>query len=152
MLYDAAKRWAANVRADGTLAIGDRAGSIHRLGAEVQGLDACNGWTFWHYERNGGLTQIDELGASCASAWSAPAHRTADQRLQFQVRRSSSHGAIPRRSRSASSVLAFCEQHRLPAGRLGAVDILLAVVDEQRRGRLEAERRGMVIVDRALAA
>ena len=60
-LYDARKRWAANVRADGTLAIGDRAGSIHRLGAEVQGLDACNGWTFWHYERNGGLTQIDEL-------------------------------------------------------------------------------------------
>ena len=28
---------------------------------QVQGLDACNGWTFWHYERNGGLTQIDEL-------------------------------------------------------------------------------------------
>ena len=27
----------------------------------VQGLDACNGWTFWHYERAGGLTQIDEL-------------------------------------------------------------------------------------------
>ena len=28
---------------------------------DLQGLDACNGWTFWHYERNGGLTQIDEL-------------------------------------------------------------------------------------------
>ena len=37
------------------------AGSIHRVGAQLQGLDACNGWTFWHYERNGGLTQIDEL-------------------------------------------------------------------------------------------
>lgn len=61
MLYDAKKRWAARVRADGTLAVGDTAGSIHRVGAEVQGLDACNGWTFWHYERNGGLTQIDEL-------------------------------------------------------------------------------------------
>lgn len=60
-LYDAKKRWAAKVRADGTVAVGDRAGSIHRIGAEVQGLDACNGWTFWHYERNGGLTQIDEL-------------------------------------------------------------------------------------------
>jgi modification methylase len=60
-LYDMRKRWAATVRADGTLAVGDRAGSIHRLGAQVQGLDACNGWTFWHYERNGGLTQIDEL-------------------------------------------------------------------------------------------
>jgi modification methylase len=61
ILYDAKKRWAARVRADGTLEIGGRAGSIHRIGAEVQGLDACNGWTFWHYERNGGLTQIDEL-------------------------------------------------------------------------------------------
>ncbi len=61
ILYDARKRWAARVRADGTLEIGGRAGSIHRIGAEVQGLGACNGWTFWHYERNGGLTQIDEL-------------------------------------------------------------------------------------------
>ncbi|MDR7031635.1 site-specific DNA-methyltransferase [Mesorhizobium sp. BE184] len=60
-LYDTRKRWAAKVRADGTLAIGDNAGSIHRMGAEVQGLDACNGWTFWHYERAGGLTPIDEL-------------------------------------------------------------------------------------------
>jgi modification methylase len=61
LLYDSKKRWVAKVRADGTLAIGDKAGSIHRIGADVQGLDACNGWTFWHYERNGGLTQIDEL-------------------------------------------------------------------------------------------
>ncbi|WP_457935707.1 DNA methyltransferase [Mesorhizobium sp. 10J20-29] len=61
MLYDSKKRWAARVRADGTLAVGDTAGSIHKVGAVVQGLDACNGWTFWHYERSGGLTQIDEL-------------------------------------------------------------------------------------------
>ena len=61
VLYDSRKRWAARVRADGTLAVGDIAGSIHKVGATVQGLDACNGWTFWHYERNGGLTQIDEL-------------------------------------------------------------------------------------------
>jgi modification methylase len=60
-LYDARKRWAAKVRADGTLAIGANAGSIHKMGAQVQGLDACNGWTFWHYERAGGLTPIDEL-------------------------------------------------------------------------------------------
>jgi modification methylase len=60
-LYDARKKWSATVRADGTLAAGDAVGSIHKVGAAVQGLDACNGWTFWHYERNGGLTQIDEL-------------------------------------------------------------------------------------------
>jgi modification methylase len=61
LLFDARKRWSATVRADGTLVSGEHAGSIHRVGAQVQGFDACNGWTFWHYERNGGLTAIDEL-------------------------------------------------------------------------------------------
>ena len=28
---------------------------------EVFIAPSCNGWTFWHYERSGGLTQIDEL-------------------------------------------------------------------------------------------
>src|SRR3990170_2482663 len=37
-LYDAKKRWAARVRADGTVAIGDSAGSINKIGAEVKGL------------------------------------------------------------------------------------------------------------------
>lgn len=60
-LSDSRKRWTANVRADGTLAIGPEAGSIHRLGAKVQSLDACNGWTFWHYEEGGALKPIDEL-------------------------------------------------------------------------------------------
>ena len=61
-LYDARRRFRAEVRADGTLACGDAVGSIHKVGALVQGLDACNGWAFWHYERAGGLTPIDELG------------------------------------------------------------------------------------------
>ena len=62
VLCDARRRWSAKVRADGTLHIeGGASGSIHRLGAQVQGLDACNGWTFWHYERSGGLMPIDEL-------------------------------------------------------------------------------------------
>ena len=60
-LSDARRRWTAQVRADGTLAIGRDAGSIHRLGAMVQGLEACNGWTFWHVEREGRLAPIDEL-------------------------------------------------------------------------------------------
>jgi len=60
-LFDRQRRWAAHVRADGTLAIGDEAGSIHRLGARVQGLDACNGWTFWHVEEEGTLKPIDDL-------------------------------------------------------------------------------------------
>jgi modification methylase len=29
----------------------------------VQGLPACNGWTFWHVEREGRLAPIDDLRA-----------------------------------------------------------------------------------------
>ncbi|PYE90622.1 site-specific DNA-methyltransferase [Phyllobacterium leguminum] len=61
VLSDARRRHAAIVRADGTLAANGEAGSIHRMGAKVQGLDACNGWTFWHYEEQGTLKPIDDL-------------------------------------------------------------------------------------------
>ena len=63
VLTDSRRRWQASVRADGTLSSGDKSGSIHRLGAMVQGLDACNGWTFWHFEDAGVLKPIDELRA-----------------------------------------------------------------------------------------
>jgi modification methylase len=63
VLTDARRRHSAIVRADGTLAAAGEAGSIHRLGAKVQGFDACNGWTFWHYEDGGELKPIDELRA-----------------------------------------------------------------------------------------
>jgi modification methylase len=60
-LTDAKRRHSALVRADGALAIGQIVGSIHKTGALAQGLPACNGWTFWHYEEAGGLAPIDEL-------------------------------------------------------------------------------------------
>ena len=60
-LCDSKRRWHATVRADGTLSCGDQAGSIHRLGARVQDLDACNGWTFWHYQDGKKLRPIDDL-------------------------------------------------------------------------------------------
>ena len=63
VLSDAKRRYAAIVRADGTLAVNGDAGSIHRMGAKVQGFDACNGWTFWHYEEEGTLKSIDALRA-----------------------------------------------------------------------------------------
>jgi len=62
-LTDAKRRHKALVRADGAVALGDRVGSIHRIGALAQGLEACNGWTFWHVETPRGLTLIDELRA-----------------------------------------------------------------------------------------
>ncbi len=61
VLTDAKGRHGAIVRADGTLAVNGAAGSIHKMGATVQGLDACNGWTFWHFEQNGKREQIDVL-------------------------------------------------------------------------------------------
>ena len=61
ILVDAKKRHAAIVRAEGTLSIGRIVGSIHKIGALVQGLPACNGWTFWHYERGGRFEPIDVL-------------------------------------------------------------------------------------------
>jgi modification methylase len=71
LLYDAQRRHAALVRADGAIAYGVNVGSIHRIGALAQGLSACNGWTYWHVERlipakDGivpALTPIDALRA-----------------------------------------------------------------------------------------
>jgi modification methylase len=60
-LYDGRRKVKAEVKADGTVAVPGSRGSIHRLGAVVQGKSACNGWTFWHYERGGMLRPIDEL-------------------------------------------------------------------------------------------
>jgi len=60
-LYDSRRRFAASVRADGSL-VADRArGSIHQVGAAVQGAPACNGWTFWCFEDQGKLVPIDLL-------------------------------------------------------------------------------------------
>ncbi len=62
-LTDAKKKHKALVRADGAITFGDKVGSIHKMGAAAQGLDACNGWTFWHVETPRGLKLIDELRA-----------------------------------------------------------------------------------------
>jgi modification methylase len=84
-LVDAKRRHRALVRADGAIALiggedeherprvaredgrqrpyGATVGSIHRIGALAQGLDACNGWAFWHVETPKGLVSIDALRA-----------------------------------------------------------------------------------------
>ncbi len=59
VLQDAKKRHSAIVRPDGTLSAQGFVGSIHRVGALVQGLPACNGWTFWHAETPDGFMPID---------------------------------------------------------------------------------------------
>ena len=37
----------------------DHRGSIHQVGAAVQGAPACNGWTFWHVKMGNNLVAID---------------------------------------------------------------------------------------------
>jgi modification methylase len=61
ILFDQRRRWTARVRADGTVISADSRGSIHHVGAEVQGAPACNGWVFWHVEVKGQPVPIDLL-------------------------------------------------------------------------------------------
>jgi len=66
-LCDERQRHRAKVKADATLLVkedGDSiTGSIHKVGALVQGLPACNGWTYWCFDAdgNGSLMPIDLL-------------------------------------------------------------------------------------------
>ncbi|HEY0650433.1 site-specific DNA-methyltransferase [Phenylobacterium sp.] len=63
VLYCPQGRNAARVRADGSLVVGELAGSIHKVGAMVQSAPACNGWTYWHFKTDKGLAPIDVLRA-----------------------------------------------------------------------------------------
>ncbi len=61
MLTDSKRRWKASVGADGTLTCDGHSGSIHKVGAALQGAPSCNGWTFWHVEQGGKVQPIDVL-------------------------------------------------------------------------------------------
>ena len=63
LVFDERRKHEAEVKADGSLAHGHLKGSIHKLGATLQGRPACNGWTYWHVERDGRLQPIDDLRA-----------------------------------------------------------------------------------------
>jgi modification methylase len=60
-LYSMNKRHKAKVRADGTLIGGDVKGSIHQVGAHLEGAPSCNGWTYWCFKREGKTVPIDVL-------------------------------------------------------------------------------------------
>ena len=62
VLFDAKRRFTAQVRADGSLVTtAKESGSIHSLGAKLQSQPSCNGWTFWHVSRNGQDVPIDQF-------------------------------------------------------------------------------------------
>jgi modification methylase len=63
-LFDAKARIRAQIMADGSLLWDGMRGSIHSIGAKAQGRAACNGWTYWHFEKaKEGLAPIDLLRA-----------------------------------------------------------------------------------------
>jgi modification methylase len=61
VLTDKKERFKATVSIDGSLKIKDLSGSIHQLGAKVQGLPSCNGWDFWHIKNKTKSTLLDEI-------------------------------------------------------------------------------------------
>ena len=52
---------AAKVRADGSLVSAEHRGSIHQVGAALEGAPSCNGWTYWQFKREGQTIPIDIL-------------------------------------------------------------------------------------------
>ncbi|MCC6001839.1 MAG: site-specific DNA-methyltransferase [Pararhodobacter sp.] len=52
---------AARVRADGSLVSAEHRGSIHQVGAAIEGAPSCNGWTYWQFRRDGKLIPIELL-------------------------------------------------------------------------------------------
>ena len=60
-LFSIGNRFKAKVRADGTLIGNDVKGSIHQVGAHLEGAPSCNGWTYWHFRRDGKMVSIDIL-------------------------------------------------------------------------------------------
>jgi modification methylase len=61
VLTDVKRRWKAEVRTDGSLVCEGVSGSIHKVGATLQGAPSCNGWTFWHHDGPDGLKPVDTL-------------------------------------------------------------------------------------------
>ncbi|MCE7886113.1 MAG: site-specific DNA-methyltransferase [Alphaproteobacteria bacterium PRO2] len=65
VLTDSQNKHTAKVHADGSVIAQNRIdplrGSIHKVGAALQGAPSCNGWTFWHYKEKGKTIPIDAL-------------------------------------------------------------------------------------------
>jgi len=60
-LYDNKKKYTAKVMADGSIGCKNITGSIHKVGAELEGAPSCNGWSYWHFNIEGKLQPIDFL-------------------------------------------------------------------------------------------
>ena len=61
VLHSLNGRRSAKIRADGSVIAADLRGSIHQVGAALEGAPSCNGWTYWHIKRDGVSVPIDVL-------------------------------------------------------------------------------------------
>jgi len=61
ILTDAKNRFIAKVKIDGSVTSTNFNGSIHQVGAKIQGLPSCNGWDFWHIQNNASSILLDEV-------------------------------------------------------------------------------------------
>jgi site-specific DNA-methyltransferase (adenine-specific)/modification methylase len=60
-IFDQKKKINAKIMADGSIKHSQIAGSIHKVAATILGAESCNGWTYWHYDKNGSMEPIDNL-------------------------------------------------------------------------------------------
>ena len=61
ILTDKKEKYKATVTVDGSLKIKNISGSIHQVGATIQGLSNCNGWDFWHIKNKSTSILLDEV-------------------------------------------------------------------------------------------
>jgi len=60
-IFDQEKKVNAKIMADGSIKHQNAEGSIHKVAAKILGSESCNGWTYWHYNKNGSMFPIDNL-------------------------------------------------------------------------------------------
>ncbi len=61
VLTDKKERYKATVTIDGSIKTKNISGSIHQVGAKIQGLPSCNGWDFWHIKNKKNFILLDEI-------------------------------------------------------------------------------------------
>ena len=61
VLTDKKETYKATVTLDGSLKINNLSGSIHQVGAKLQGLPSCNGWDYWHFKNKSTFILLDEV-------------------------------------------------------------------------------------------
>jgi len=61
ILTDSKNKFKAKVKIDGSVFSENLSGSIHQVGALIQGLPSCNGWDFWHIKKTNSNIPLDDV-------------------------------------------------------------------------------------------